>query len=166
MSLLFSMLSRFDIAFLPKRRVFNFMASVTIHGDSGAQESKICHCFHSFPFYLPGNYGTRCHDRFFFFLNAEFKTSVFILPFHPHKEAPVPLHFLPLEWYRLHIWSCWYFSWRSGFKGTSYSFRVSVISPDPTDHHRPWNCAICWETTKLKFLISGICFFQEENRWT
>ena len=22
----------------------------------------------------------------------------------------VPLHFLPLEWYHLHIWSCWYFS--------------------------------------------------------
>ena len=40
---------------------------------------------------------------FCFFFNAEFKTSVFILPFHPHKEAPVPLHFLPLECYRLHI---------------------------------------------------------------
>ena len=32
---------------------FNFMAAVTIHNDFGAQENKICHCFHIFPFYLP-----------------------------------------------------------------------------------------------------------------
>ena len=32
---------------------FNFMAAVTIHSDFGAQENKICHCFHIFPFYLP-----------------------------------------------------------------------------------------------------------------
>ena len=25
------------------------MAAVTIHGDLGAQENKICHCFHFFP---------------------------------------------------------------------------------------------------------------------
>ena len=25
---------------------FNFMAAVTIHSDSGAQENKVCHCFH------------------------------------------------------------------------------------------------------------------------
>ena len=27
---------------------FNFMTSVTIHSDFGAQENKICHCFHFF----------------------------------------------------------------------------------------------------------------------
>ena len=27
----------------------NFMAAVTIHSDFGAQENKICHCFHFFP---------------------------------------------------------------------------------------------------------------------
>ena len=31
---------------------FNFMAAVTIDNDFGAQENKICHCFHIFPFYL------------------------------------------------------------------------------------------------------------------
>ena len=31
----------------------NFMAEVTICSDFGAQESKICHCFHIFSFYLP-----------------------------------------------------------------------------------------------------------------
>ena len=28
----------------------------------------------------------------------------------------VPLHFLPLEWYQLHIWDCWYFSWQFLFQ--------------------------------------------------
>ena len=42
MSLLFNMLSRFVIAFLPIVS-FNFMAAVTICGDFGAQENKVCH---------------------------------------------------------------------------------------------------------------------------
>ena len=29
------------------------MAAVTIHSDFGAQENKVCHCFHCFPIYLP-----------------------------------------------------------------------------------------------------------------
>ena len=29
------------------------MAAVTICNDSGAQENKVCHCFHCFPIYLP-----------------------------------------------------------------------------------------------------------------
>ena len=51
MSLLFNMLSRLVIAFLPGSKL-NFMAAVTIHGDFGAQENKVCHCFHFFPIYL------------------------------------------------------------------------------------------------------------------
>ena len=46
MSLLFNTLSRFVTAFLPRRVFFNFMAAVTIQSDSGAQENKICYCFH------------------------------------------------------------------------------------------------------------------------
>ena len=46
MSLLFNMMSRFVIAFLPRSEHLNFMASVIIHSESGAQENKICHCFH------------------------------------------------------------------------------------------------------------------------
>ena len=30
----------------------NFMTTAAIHSDSGAQESKICHSFHFFPFCL------------------------------------------------------------------------------------------------------------------
>ena len=47
MSLLFNMLSRFVIAFL-QRASFNFTAAVTVHSDFGAQENKVCHCFHFF----------------------------------------------------------------------------------------------------------------------
>ena len=34
------------------------MAAVTICTDSGAQENKVCHCFHCFPIYLPWSDGT------------------------------------------------------------------------------------------------------------
>ena len=53
MSLLFNMLSRLVIAFLPRSKLLNFMAAVTICRDFGAQENKVSHCFHSFPIYLP-----------------------------------------------------------------------------------------------------------------
>ena len=49
-SLLFNMLSRFVISFLPRsKKSFNFMAAVTICSYLGAQENKVCHCFHCFP---------------------------------------------------------------------------------------------------------------------
>ena len=50
--LLFSVLSRFIIAFISRSSVFNFMAAVTVCSDFGAQENKVCHCFHCFPIYL------------------------------------------------------------------------------------------------------------------
>ena len=40
MSLLFNMLSRLVIAFLPRSKHLNFMALVTICSDFGAQENK------------------------------------------------------------------------------------------------------------------------------
>jgi len=66
MSLFFNKLSRFVIAFLPRSSHLNFMASVNICSDLGAQKNKIYHCFHFPPFYLPWSDGTRCHDLSFF----------------------------------------------------------------------------------------------------
>ena len=41
----------------------------------------------------------------------------FTLFFSPElRGSLVPLHFLPLEWYHLHIWGCWYFCWHSWFQ--------------------------------------------------
>ena len=50
-SLLFNMLSRLVI--VKEQASFNFMAAVTICSDFGAQENKVCHCFHCSPIYLP-----------------------------------------------------------------------------------------------------------------
>ena len=61
MSLLFNMLSRSVIVFLPRSNSLNIRAAVTICSDFGTQENKICHCFHFFPFYFPWSYGTGCH---------------------------------------------------------------------------------------------------------
>ena len=69
MSLLFDMLSRLVITFLPRKASFNFRAAVTICSDFGAPQNKVCHCFHCFPIYLPWSDGTRCHDLSF--LNVE-----------------------------------------------------------------------------------------------
>ena len=85
MSLLFNILSRFIIGFLPRTSVLNFMTAVTICSDFGAQESKVCHCFHCFPIYLPWSDGASCHDLSF--LNAEFLANLFTLLFHLNQEA-------------------------------------------------------------------------------
>ena len=51
------------------------MAAVTICSGFGAPQNKFCHCFHSFPIYLPWTDGTRWHDLRF--LNAKFYASFF-----------------------------------------------------------------------------------------
>ena len=66
MSLLFNMLSRSVIAFLPGNKHL-LMAADTICSDFGAQENKVCL---SFPIYLPWSDETGCHDLSF--LNVEF----------------------------------------------------------------------------------------------
>ena len=53
MSLLFNMLSRLVITFLPRNKSFNFMAVITICSDFGAPKNKVCDSFHCFPIYLP-----------------------------------------------------------------------------------------------------------------
>ena len=53
MSLVFSMLSRLVIFSSKEKVSFNFMAAVPICSDFGAQDNKVCHCFHCFPIYLP-----------------------------------------------------------------------------------------------------------------
>ena len=46
MSLFFKTLSSFSSK---EQGSFNFMAVVTLLGNFGAQENKVCHCFHCFP---------------------------------------------------------------------------------------------------------------------
>ena len=54
MSLLFNMLSRLVITFLPRSKCLSvFMPVVTICSDFEALQNKVSHCFHCFPIYLP-----------------------------------------------------------------------------------------------------------------
>ena len=69
-SLLFNMLSRLVIAFLPRSKCFliSWLQSppaVILE----PRKIKVSHCFHCFPIYLPSSDGTRCHDLSF--LNVE-----------------------------------------------------------------------------------------------
>ena len=85
---------------LKEQGSFIFMAIVTVHSDFGAQENKICHCFQFFPIYLPWSDGTRCHE----FFECWGLSQLFHSPLpRSSRGSSVPLHFLPLEWNRLHI---------------------------------------------------------------
>ena len=70
MSLLFNMLSRLVITFLPRNKnlLISWLQSPSAH--FGAKENKVCHCFHCFPVYIPWSDGTGCYELSF--LNIEF----------------------------------------------------------------------------------------------
>ena len=52
MFLMFNMLSRIVLGFLPRsKRLLIIMASITVRSDFGTQENIVCHCFYFFPFY-------------------------------------------------------------------------------------------------------------------
>ena len=63
MSLLFNMLSRLVITFLPRSKCLliswlQSLSAVILE----PPKNKISHCFHCFPIYSPWSDGTRCHD--------------------------------------------------------------------------------------------------------
>ena len=79
-SLLFNMLFRLVIAFLPRSKCPSFMAAVTICSDFGAPQNKVCHCFHCFPIYWPWSDGLRCHDLGFLNVFSRIENNVWIKP--------------------------------------------------------------------------------------
>ena len=68
----------------------------TVCSGFGAQENKICHCFHFIPFYLPWSGGTGAMILIFWMLNLRqlFLSLLSLLS----RASLVPLHFLSLEW--------------------------------------------------------------------
>ena len=78
------------------------MTAVNINSAFGAQENKICHYFHC--------YSSICHEVMgpdimmlvFWMLNSKPAFQSSLSP--PPRGFLVHLHFLPLEWYPLHIW--------------------------------------------------------------
>ena len=112
MSLIFDMLLRFVIAFLPRSKCFfNFMAAVTIHSDFGAQENKCL--FPLFPIYLPWSDETGCHDVNFLKVVS---CPLFQSPLSPlSKGSLAPLHSVIRVVSSAYL-RCWYFSPQSWFQ--------------------------------------------------
>ena len=69
MSLLFNILSRLIITFLPRSKCLLISWLQSTSAGFWSPKSKVCHCFHYFSIYLPWSDGTRCHDLSF--LNVE-----------------------------------------------------------------------------------------------
>ena len=109
MCLILNPLSTFVIAFLP--RSSHLLISRLSHRLQWfwAQEEDLCHRFHHFPFYLPRSDGADA--MILAFLKYLILSQLFHSPTSPSlRGSLVPLRFLPLEWYHLHIWGCWCFS--------------------------------------------------------
>ena len=70
MSLLFNMLSRLVITFLPRSKHLLISRLQSPSAVSLEPNKKVCPCFHCFPIYLPWSDGTRCLDLSS--LNVEF----------------------------------------------------------------------------------------------
>ena len=97
MSLLFNMLSRFVIAFLPRSK---HLLIPWLHSASAVilEPRKIrCHCFHFSPIY-----GSDIMILAFWMLSFKPVFSTLLSP--SSRASLVPLHFLPLGWYHLSIW--------------------------------------------------------------
>ena len=121
-SLLFNMLSRFVIVFLPSSKCHNFMAILTIRIDFISfliwkdMKSDTISTFS--PPICPEEMGTDAMILLFWMLS--FRPAFSLSSFTFIKRLFSPLHFLPLKWYYLHIRGCWYFSQQSWFQLVSH----------------------------------------------
>ena len=123
------------------------MTAVTIHSDSGAQEDKICHI----STFSPSIDIQICHEM----MEPDAMKLVFWMlslkpAFHslllPSSRGSLVLHFLPLEWYHLPIWS-WRFllailipaRWRSGKEFAGQCRRLRRCGFDPWVRKILWN---------------------------
>ena len=77
-SLLFNMLSRLVITFLPRSKSLLISWLQSPSAVILEPPKIVSHCFHCFPIYLPWSDRTRCHDLSF--LNVEFYLFIFLYP--------------------------------------------------------------------------------------
>ena len=123
MPLLFNTLYRFVIAFLLS--VFSWLQTLSA---AILEPRKIKSVTVSifFPIYLPWSDGTGWHDLSF--SERWLSSQLFHSPLLPSSWGSLaPLHFLPIEWYHLHIWGCRY---SSEIFNSSLWFVQSCISHD------------------------------------
>ena len=115
MSLLFNMLSRLVIPFIPRNKnlLISWLQapSAVILEPSKIKSVTVSHCF-SIYFAMEG------WDRMSW--SSFLEHSVLRQLYHSllslsSRGSSVPLCFLPGGWCHLHIWGYWYFSWQSWF---------------------------------------------------
>ena len=119
MSLLFNMLSSFVTAFLPRSKylLISWVQSLfTVILEPKKIKSVSASTF----------YPSICHQvmgleviiiiiyiYIYFFFSCWDSKQLFHSPVSPSSRGSlVPLHFLPLKWYHLHFWGCWYAPWK------------------------------------------------------
>ena len=92
----------------------------------------------------------------FWMLN--FKPAFYSPPSPSSRSFLVPFCFLPLEWYHLHIWGYWYFSWQSWFQLVTHpawhfawwSIYISSILVIWWEQLTPWKSPWCWESLRAE----------------
>ena len=114
MSLLFNMLSRLVIALLPRGQhlLISWLQSPTA---VILEPKKIKSVTVSTVSPSICQEVTRLDAMILVFWMLSFKPAFHSPPSPSSRGSLVPLQFLPLEWYHLHIRDCWYF-WRSWFQ--------------------------------------------------
>ena len=115
MSLLFNTLSRLVIAFLPrsKRLLISWLQSTSTVILEPPKKSLSLSPFH------PHLFAMKWWDQlpWSLFFECWIISQLFHAPLSlSSRGSLVPLYFLPLKWYHLHIWDYWYFSWQSWFQ--------------------------------------------------
>ena len=113
MSLLFNMLSRFAIAFLPRSKYLLISWLHSPSADFGAQENKVCHCFQCFPIYSSWSDGTGCHDLCFWMLKFKPAFSLSSFTFIKRLFCSSSLSAIRVVSAYLRLL---YFSWQSWFQ--------------------------------------------------
>ena len=101
MSLLFNMLPRLVIAFLPRSKCLLISWLQSPSAVILEPPQKVCHCFHCFPIYFPWSDENRCHDLSF--LNVELHASFLTLLSFSSRSSSVPLQQLNLIQVKFHF---------------------------------------------------------------
>ena len=109
MSLLCKMLSRFVIAFLPrsKRLLISWLQSPSaVILEPKKKKSLTISTFSPYVCHE----AMRLNAMILVLLMLSFKQAYSPSSLPSSRHSLVPLQFLPVEWFHLHIWGCWYFS--------------------------------------------------------
>ena len=129
MSLLFNTLSRLVIAFLPRSKcplILRPQSPSTVILEAKKIKSVTVSTFFPSVCHEVSD-RTRCHDLRFF--ECWVLSQIFHPPLSPlSRGSLVPFYFLPLKWYHLHIWGCWYFSWQCWFHYDRKAFKFCHFS--------------------------------------